>query len=366
MATAFLGLDRQREQDLLQALISANLAYDIKVAAQWEVSMAGFIRQGVLVAFLSTLIVLPAKAQPVLHMGFSGGGVGSDLLKVIQRADLWRKHGVDVRPIYLTSGSLMAQTLSAGDISLAGFDVTAMLNLGVSGSDIKVISVMINRLEPYFVVRNAIHVPADLKGKNIAISRYGSGSDIITRVIVRYWKLDPDKDVRILQSGNTPTRIAALTAGHVDGAIVSSTQVQKVVASGCCRVLADLAELPLEYANYGVVVSGSLLKKQRADVRRFLEALTEGIHVFKTKPEIAKAVLRESIDDPGVVGTVYERLVKAMNPYPIPETKGIQTVLDSLLTPKARGARAETFMDTSLMEEIKKSGFIDRLYGRAG
>jgi len=45
---------------------------------------------------------------------------------------------------------------------------------------------------------------------------------------------------------------------------------------------------------------------------------------------------------------------------------GIQTALDSLLTPKARGARAETFMDTSLMEEIKKSGFIDRLYGRAG
>jgi hypothetical protein len=35
------------------------------------------------------------------------------------------------------------------------------------------------------------------------------------------------------------------------------------------------------------------------------------------------------------------------------------------LTPKARGARAETFMDTSLMEEIKKSGFIDRLYTKA-
>jgi hypothetical protein len=35
------------------------------------------------------------------------------------------------------------------------------------------------------------------------------------------------------------------------------------------------------------------------------------------------------------------------------------------LTPKARGARAENFMDTSLMEEIKKSGFIDKLYGKA-
>jgi NitT/TauT family transport system substrate-binding protein len=259
----------------------------------------------------------------------------------------------------------MAQTLSAGDISLAGFDVTAMLNLGVSGaSDIKVISVMINRLEPFFVVRKIINTPADLKGKTVAISRYGSGSDIITRVILRYWKLDPDKDVRILQSGNTPSRIAALMGGHMDAAIVSSTQVQKILASGCCRVFADLADLPLDYANYGVVVDGSLLRTQRPNIRRFLEALTEGIFVYKTKPEIAKAVLRQSLDEPDV-GPVYERLAKSMNPYPLPEAKGIQTALDALLTPKARGARAENFMDTSLMEEIRKSGFIDKLYGKA-
>lgn len=304
-----------------------------------------------------------AQNLPVLNMGFSGGGVGSDMLKVVERANLWRKHGVDVRPIYLTSGTLMAQTLSAGDIGLAGFDVTAMLNLGVSGTtDIKVISVMINRLEPYFVVRKIVNTPGDLKGKTIAISRYGSGSDIITRVVLRYFKLDPDKDVRIIQSGNTPTRIAALMGGHMDAAIVSSTQVQKIIASGCCRVLADLAELPLDYANYGVVVAGSVLRNQRANVRRFLEALTEGIYVFKTKPEVVKAVLRESIDDPEVVAAVYERLAKGISDYPIPEAKGIETALASLLNPKARGARAETFMDTSLMEEIKKSGFIDRLY----
>jgi NitT/TauT family transport system substrate-binding protein len=297
-------------------------------------------------------------------MGYSGAGIGADLLKVIERANLWRKHGVDVRPIYLTSGTLMAQTLSAGDIVLAGFDVTAMLSLGVSGTtDIKVVSVMINRLEPYFVVRKSVNTAADLKGKTVAISRYGSGSDIITRVALRYFKLDPDKDVRILQSGNTPVRIAALMAGHMDAAIVSSTQVRKVLASGCCRVFADLAELPLDYANYGVVVTSSLLKSQRANVRRFLEALTEGIYVFKTKPELVNPVLRQSIDEADVA-SVYERLAKGISEYPFPEVKGIQAALDSLLTPKARGARAETFIDTSLMEEIKKSGFIDRLYGR--
>ena len=216
------------------------------------------------------------------------------------------------------------------------------------------------------VVRNNIKTPADLKGKKVTISRFGSGSDIITRVVLRYWKLDPDKDVTLYQSGNTPTRIAALIAGHMDAALVSSTQLQKIVATGCCRALADLSELPIDYANYGVVVSGSLLRTQRDNVRRFLRALTEGIHVFKTKPDAAMAVLKESDTEPQMIKSLYERLSKAMVEYPVPDTQGVQTALDSLLTPKARGARAEDFIDSSLMEEIKKGGFIDRLYGRGG
>jgi hypothetical protein len=82
----------------------------------------------VIALVLTCSVKTSAQNIPVLNLGFSGSGVGADLLKVTERANLWRKHGIDVRPIYLTSGTLMAQTLSAGDIGLAGFDVTAMLN----------------------------------------------------------------------------------------------------------------------------------------------------------------------------------------------------------------------------------------------
>ena len=316
-------------------------------------------------AALLLWLSVPASAQnvPILNMGFSGAGIGSDLLKVIERNRLWRKHGIDVRTIYLSSGSLMAQTLSSGDIGIAGFDTPAMLSLALAGHSLKVVAVPINRLEPFFVVRTNIKTPADLKGKKITISRFGSGSDIMTRVALRYWKLDPDKDVSFFQSGNTPTRTAALIAGHMDGALVSSTGVAKIVATGCCRVLADLSELPLEFANYGVVVSGTLLKNQRNNVKRFLLALIEGIYTFKTKPDTARAVLRESSGDADVTA-LYERLSKSFRDFPSPETPGIQNVIDSLPMPKARGAKAEDFIDGSLMEEIRKGGFMEKLTGK--
>ncbi len=303
---------------------------------------------------------LCAQSLPMLNMGYSGAGIGSDLLKIIDRSGLWRKHGLDVRVVYLSSGTLMAQTLSSGDIGIAGFDTPAMLNLALAGNSLKVIAVPINRLEPFFVVRANIKTPADLKGKKITISRFGSGSDIMTRVALRYWKIDPDKDVSFFQSGNTPTRTAALIAGHMDGALVSSTGVAKIVATGCCRVLADLAELPLEFANYGVVVAGGLLKSQRDHVKKFLQALIEGIYVFKTRPDAARAVLRESNGE-AETSALYERLVKSIRDFPTPEPRGIQNVIDSLATPKARGAKAEDFMDVTLMDEIRKSGFLEKL-----
>src|SRR5215470_9570084 len=106
-----------------------------------------------------------AQNLPSYNLGYSGAGIGSDLLKVIDRNGLWRKNGIDIKAVYLSSGTLMAQTLSSGDIGIAGFDTPAMLNLALAGHSLKVVAVPINRIEPLFVSRANIKTPADLKGK---------------------------------------------------------------------------------------------------------------------------------------------------------------------------------------------------------
>ncbi|HEX9453856.1 MAG TPA: ABC transporter substrate-binding protein, partial [Candidatus Binatia bacterium] len=230
----------------------------------------------------------------------------------------------------------------------------------------RVITVNINRLEHIFVTRKNIAKPEDLKGKKIAVSRFGSASDLTTRMVLRSWKLDPEKEVMLLQSGNTPTRMSALLAGHVDGALVSPEGVHKVLASGCCRALADLSELPLDFARFGVTVPAALVRNQRDIARRIVAAYIEGIYVFKTKPKLVFSILEEEgIKDPAVAKDIYARLTFSMREYPIPELAGMQTALDSLGHPNAKNVKAASLMDTTIIEEIRKSGFIDKLYGRA-
>jgi NitT/TauT family transport system substrate-binding protein len=302
-------------------------------------------------------------------LGHSGGAGSLNILRrIMERDKIWEKYGLNVKSVYFNSGTVLIQAMAGGNIVGSESEVPGMVNLAVAGvADVKIVTVTINRIEHVFVVRKNIAKPEDLKGKRLAVSRIGSASDTITRMVLRSWKIDPDKETILIQSGNTPTRMTALAAGHVDGALVSPESVYKMIASGCCRALADLADLPMDYARYGYAFPASYIKTQRETLRRLLMAYLEGIYVFRTRPKaVYWALGEEDIKDPLVQKDVYERALKSVREYPVPEPNGIQSVLDSLPHPNARNVKPASVMDPSLLEEIKKSGFIDKLYGRAG
>ena len=312
--------------------------------------------------FSPCITAVAADAQTVIRIGYSGGGVAKNLHLVIEKAGLWKKRGLEARLIYFTSGATMAQAMVGGDIDIGDSDVPAMLNAVSSGIlDGKLISVYVNRFPFSFITRKEIKKPEDLKGKKLAISRFGSSSDVTTRMLLKFWKLDPDKDVTILQAAG-PTRLPALFTGQIDGTLVGTYEVPKVLEAGCCTALVDLLELPLEYARFGQVVPSILLKTRRQTLLKFVEGLIEGIYVFKTNRDLAFSVLKQS----GITSPQYgyERVAAALRERPFPEPVGVQAVLDSVKTTKSKITLAKDVMDASLVEEIDKIGYIGKLYGR--
>ena len=312
--------------------------------------------------FVALLIASPTPAQQLVRVGYSGTGVAKNLHKIIERAGLWKKRGLDVRLIYFTSGATMAQAMVGGDLDVADSDVPAMLNaVSVGALDGKLISVYINRFPFAFVVRNDIKTPEDLKGKQVAISRFGSSSDVTTRMLLRQFNLDPEKDVRIIQATGT-TRVPAMIAGQLHGTLLGTYDVPIITDSGCCRVMVDMLELPIDYARFGQVVPTQFLRSKRELLSKFAEGLIEGIYVFKTNKELAMSVLRAE----GIKGPEYSypRVAAAMRERPIPEAKGVQAVMDSVKSPKSKLTLAKDVMDGSLIEEIDKSGYIAKLYGK--
>ena len=91
----------------------------------------------------------------------------------------------------------------------------------------------LNQLIYRLVARPEIKAIADLKGKRVAVSRFGAGADRATRLLLTKLGFNPEKDVVLVQVGCTPTRLAALAANSVDATIVEPPDHKKRKTQAC-------------------------------------------------------------------------------------------------------------------------------------
>ncbi len=301
-----------------------------------------------------------------VQIGYSGIGIAHDLLKIMVNNQIFEKHGVGAQTIYIGSGSLMNQAVVAGSVNFTTSDLPSQIQAAIAGIDFKIISVTINRLDGAIMTRKEIRRPESLKGRKLAISRFGSVSDIVTRMVLRHWKLEPIKDVALIQVGNTPTRIAAILSGQVDGGLINPTDVDKMVASGCCVLLGDLGSLDIPYARFGVAGLGSYFKARPDTARKVVEAFVEGIYYYKTRPDEAIAILRSRGVEAGAAKEIYQKVADSYRPRPDPDLSGIKGVLDSLPDERAKEIRPESLVDPTPWEKVAASGYVERLYGKKG
>jgi ABC-type nitrate/sulfonate/bicarbonate transport system substrate-binding protein len=164
--------------------------------------------------------------------------------------------------------------------------------------------------------------------------------------------------------GNTPSRIAAIFSGQVDGGLINPTDIGRVTASGCCIQLADLGDLDIPYARFGVTAMGSFLKSRQDTARKLMEAFVDGIHYYKTHGDEAVAALLARGVEPKSAREVYQKVADSYRSRPDPEVSSIKGVLDSLSEEKARRTAPESLIDNGPWQSVAKSGLVERLYGR--
>jgi NitT/TauT family transport system substrate-binding protein len=225
---------------------------------------------------------------------------------------------------------------------------------------------VLNTMNYQFIVDNNIQRPDQLKGKALAVSRYGSSSDFAIRFALDKYGLVPEKDVKILEIGTQPERFAALEAGRVQGVMLEVPQSLQAKKMGF-RVLANLKMLGLEYQHTGLATTRTLIKSQPELVRNVMKAYVEGIHYYKTHRKESLAVLAKYLktNNAEALKAIHEDIGLALvPPKPYPTLKGIAAMLQEIggKEPAAKAARPEQFVDLTFIKELDNSGFIDRLY----
>jgi NitT/TauT family transport system substrate-binding protein len=300
-----------------------------------------------------------------LNLGYSSISGSQAILRVAKDAGIFQKNGLDVSLVLIAGGSGIIQALVSGDLPVAVVSGEPAIQARLQGADTVILGGLVNIIDFSIITAPEIKRPQDLKGRKLAVSRFGSSTDFVVRYALEKWGLIPDRDVAILQIGSQPARIAALKSGAVHGTIVGPPADVASRKAGF-NELATAEQLDLAYPNTSIVSTISTQLKNEDLIRRVMKSMVEGIHFFKTQREPTS----KSIDafarlgDPDLINETYRHYKEMLPRIPYADPEGIQNVLKEIAKrdPRARGPKPETFVETRFVKELEASGLVQKLY----
>jgi len=322
---------------------------------------AGFLSFLTVVGLLSQSSSGVGLAADNVRVGFSALSTTHGVLWIADVAGLLTKNGINAEIIYMPAAN---QALVAGEMDLGQMTGSYMTYARLQGADPVMIAGVQDILDDQIVARPNIKSMADLKGKRVGVNRFGAASHVRLLSILPRYGLN-DRDVTILQMGDTPERILALVSGGVDATLITPPDHLQALRSGM-KVLLNLRELNISYQGTGLVTTQRLLKKNRDLVFRFLKSYVEAIHVLKTDPAVSKKAFAkyQKLRDDKRLDDTYQTLREIAKPKPYPSLEGFTSIIKDAgaRVAAAKTASPKDFIDSSLLQQLDNTGYIDALY----
>ena len=302
-----------------------------------------------------------------LNVCYSSIAATSITTWVPKEAGIYKKYGLDVNIIYI-AGAQAISTLISGDTQIVQGSGAAAVLSRLSGSDVIMIGTTINVIPMSLVTAPDIAGPQDLKGKTFGVSRFGSLTDLGLRKAVSEFGLDPNKDIKMIQTGGVPENLLFMQRGVIKGALISSPTLEKAKELGY-RELINLGEIKYRYPGTALVTTDAFIRTRPQTVNRFLKATLEGIKYAKANPDFTIRILGKYTRNSDM-----KLLASAFNSYVLGYIRNVPTItpieIDAALediaarNPKAKGADPKQFYDPGPLEQLAKEGFIKELYPR--
>jgi NitT/TauT family transport system substrate-binding protein len=296
----------------------------------------------------------------------SDSPASSSVYWVAQDAGILKKHGLDVDLIFINGSTRGVQSLIAGDVSFSSGVGTAVINGKLAGGDIAIINSMTNTLPYYIFGKPEIKSPEDLKGRSAAMHIPGTAADFALRLALRRIGLSL-KDIKGVTVGGGPARVAAVVSGQLDFTV--GTEGEKIRGETLgLKVVMDMAKLNIPFQFTCTVASGRMIRENPDLVRRMVRAMAEAVHYYKNNKEPVVKIMQKYArgPSPDFFGEVFESSKQLLVEDTYPTLEGLKTTLEiqASVDPKAAKAKAEDFVDLRFVNELKKSGFIEKLYGK--
>ena len=298
-----------------------------------------------------------AQEKTLLPVTYSATNANMLTLWVGKDAGYFDEQGLDVRMLLIRGGSLAVQLLVTGQSPIGLIGGTSAAYAYLQGNkDVVVISRLQNVMAYTLGAKPEIQKPEDIKGKKLAVSRFGSTSDFVAEYALKHLGLKKT-DVTMIQIGLEGDRLLAMQRGDISLSVFSPI-ITPVVKKAGMRILLDLEELKVPYLLTGHGTTRSFLEKNRSVVVKFMKASIMAIKRIKNDRPFAERVLAKYVrtTDQEAIKTALDHQIKILPDIPYPLEDGIKTILEDLArsNPEARNIAPSALIDTSVVRDAAK------------
>jgi NitT/TauT family transport system substrate-binding protein len=306
------------------------------------------------------LIMLQARAvfAQKLRVAYTAFAGTFTVLWVGQDAGIYQKYGVDTELLYIGSSTKAVQALLGGDIDVVYSAAGAVVDANLAGADLVMIGCQYDQGQTSFFTTPAVTTIAGLKGKAVGVTRFGAFSDFVARHVLKKSRLQPVKDVALIQLGGTLEIIAAMEKNLVQGGSISLPLSLKARQLGFRELMTtDSIGLPFDYGC--LIVKRAQVKTKREELKKLLRAIIAAYDLAIQEPELAKRSIAKytRTSEPEVLNATYKENVKdyALR-VPYVSVKGLESIIDfrAEVTTEAKKLALEKMFDNSLLQEIQK------------
>jgi NitT/TauT family transport system substrate-binding protein len=231
-------------------------------------------------------VTLPAPEKKTLTIGLSTGGEASQYAEYLaDQLDYYKTIGGfdDVEVTSLQGDAKVVQALVAGGVDLGVVGVSGAINSQITDVPLKVVSINGVVLTDMLVCGPDIKTADDVKGKQIAISSFGSTAHGSTLLLLQTLGLT-DKDVTLTQVGNQDARLAAVKSGAVACAPIDLGRKAEIEEAGLNN-LANNKNPDLPWGRSGLAATKQFIEQNPQTVQNVVAAALAAQNYAFTNPD---------------------------------------------------------------------------------
>lgn len=298
--------------------------------------------------------------------GYTGLGGVMIPVWVTKEGGYFEKNGLAAGMIYIASSSKAIQAMLAGDLDFITSNSASVVQANLGGADLVIVAGQVNRMVNSIVSLPEIKKLADLKGKSIGITRFGSYTDFEARYVLTQNGLKPDRDVAILQMGGQLEILSALLPRRIHAAVLSPPFLQLALEKGM-NELVDIRKISPQYPANVVITRRKYLETNYDTAKKTIKAYVEGLYRTRTDKDFTMKVISKYTKEknPKILSETYDYYGKDLfEKLPYVTDEGMKIVFKQLSDkiPPDKNLKAVDFVDMRILKELDHSGFINELY----